>query len=82
VAEADRTISAASPILAQGEGGIVHYRNAYPRDPHLRWWSALVSAATGASAQAAAESAAAVALGLPPGHSLPGLAPERATRPG
>ena len=70
VAAADRAIAAASPLLARGEGGIVHYRNTYPEDPYLRYWSALVSAAAGAMPLAEAEFSAAAALGLPPGRSL------------
>jgi hypothetical protein len=71
VADADLRIASASPLLAHGEGGIVHHRNAYPTDPHLRFWSALISAATGAAALADAEMAVASRLGLPPGRSLP-----------
>src|SRR5262249_18253624 len=48
VAAADRQIASASHSLARGEGGIMHYRNAYATDPHLRFWSALVSAAASA----------------------------------
>jgi hypothetical protein len=71
LAAADRRIASASQLLARGEGGIMHHRNAYPTDPHLRFWSALVSAAAGAAALADAEMEAAVRLGLPPGRSLP-----------
>ena len=71
VAAADRKIASASPFLARGEGGIMHHRNAYPTDPHLRFWSALVSAAAGAAALAEAEMEAALGLGLPSGHTLP-----------
>ncbi len=39
---ADQWIAAALPLLANGEGGIVHYRNAYPEDPWLHYWTALV----------------------------------------
>jgi len=70
VAAADREIAAASPLLARGEGGIVHYRNANPEDPYLRYWSALVSAAAGSMSLAENEFSAASALGLPPGRSL------------
>lgn len=64
VAAAEREIAAASPLLARGEGGVVHHRNFFPQDPHLRLWSGLVSGAAGASALAGAEFAAADALGL------------------
>jgi glycosyltransferase involved in cell wall biosynthesis len=64
IAAADREIAVASPLLARGEGGIVHYRNVFPHDGHLRLWAGLVSAVAGAQAPAAAEFAAAAALGL------------------
>jgi hypothetical protein len=64
IAAADREIAAVSPLLARGEGGIVHHRNVFPQDPHLRLWAGLVSAAAGDRALATAEFAAAVALGL------------------
>jgi hypothetical protein len=54
----------ASPLLARGEGGIVHHRNVFPHDGHLRLWTGLVSAVAGARAPAAAEFPAAAALGL------------------
>ncbi|MCU0268872.1 MAG: glycosyltransferase family 4 protein [Acidimicrobiales bacterium] len=61
---ADRRIADAGPLLARGEGGILHYRNAFPDDPHLRLWSALVLATEGSTDVAEAELAAAAALGL------------------
>jgi glycosyltransferase involved in cell wall biosynthesis len=64
VAAADREIAAVSPLVARGEGGVVHHRNFFPHDPHLRLWAGLVSGAAGAGAIAAAEFAAADALGL------------------
>jgi hypothetical protein len=64
-AAADAAIAAASPLLARGEGGVVHHRNAAPDDPHLRLWSGLVAEAAGRIELAAAEFAAAAALGLP-----------------
>ena len=64
IAAAERQIAAASPLLARGEGGVVHHRNAFPDDPHLRLWTGLVSAAAGEKALAIAEFAAADALGL------------------
>jgi glycosyltransferase involved in cell wall biosynthesis len=39
--EAEAAIAAASDLLFSGEGGIVHYRNAYPGDPHLQRWTSL-----------------------------------------
>lgn len=70
VAAADRQIAGASSLLARGEGGVLHHRNANPDDPHLRLWSALVSAAAGDPSLAEAEMQAAIAFGLPPGHAL------------
>lgn len=44
-ANAEAEIAASSALLSRGEGGIIHYRNAYPDDPHLRRWAHLVTAA-------------------------------------
>jgi hypothetical protein len=41
IAEAE--IAAASPLLAKGEGGVVHHRNSHPEDPRLRSWAMLVT---------------------------------------
>jgi hypothetical protein len=65
---AECQISASSTQLASGEGGILHYRNAYPDDPHLRFWSGLVLLHQSRYAQAADEFEAAGALGLDPGR--------------
>lgn len=51
-------IAAASPLLAFGEGGVAHYSNAYPGDPHLRRWTSLIGqarASTAASLAAASD---------------------------
>ena len=64
VAAAEREIAVVSPLLARGEGGVVHHRNFFPHDPHLRLWAGLVSGGVGARDIAAAEFAAADALGL------------------
>jgi glycosyltransferase involved in cell wall biosynthesis len=64
IAAADREIAGVSPLLARGEGGVVHYRNAFPDDAHLRLWAGLVSGASGARTTALAEFAAADSLGL------------------
>jgi len=40
---ADARIAAASPILARGEGGVIHYANTYPDDPDLRRWARLIA---------------------------------------
>jgi L-malate glycosyltransferase len=60
---AESAIARSSALLAQGEGGIVHYRNEHPDDPHLRLWTALIARSDGDDALADAESAAARALG-------------------
>jgi glycosyltransferase involved in cell wall biosynthesis len=67
-AEAEEQIAASSPLLATGEGGIFHYRNAYPDDPTLRLWSALVLQRRGQSERAGRELQAAIDLGLDPGR--------------
>lgn len=60
---ADARIAASSPCLAGGgNGGIVHYRLAYPGDGHLRLWAGLVFETRGRRALAAAEFAAAEEL--------------------
>lgn len=61
--EADRQVAAASFLLAQGEGGILQFRNAYPQDPWLRHWSSLVLEAAGRFEAAARERAEALRLG-------------------
>lgn len=62
---ADQVIAQSSPLLAEGEGGITHYRNTYPEDPHLRFWSGLVLWQSGDASRAIAEFQAAVQLGFP-----------------
>jgi glycosyltransferase involved in cell wall biosynthesis len=63
--EAERLIAAASPALAsQGSGGLLHYRNRYRTDPHLRLWVALVLEQAGQHVRALAEYRSAVELGL------------------
>jgi len=47
IGEAHRTIASSPLGLARGEGGIVHYRNTFPQDPHLRLWSGLLAAEAG-----------------------------------
>jgi L-malate glycosyltransferase len=64
VAAAHATIARSPTPLAHGEGGIVHYRNEYPDDPHLRLWASLVARAHGNDVLADAELAAARTLGL------------------
>jgi glycosyltransferase involved in cell wall biosynthesis len=62
--QADRTIASSRPGLARGEGGVVHYRNTFPDDPHLRLWAGLLALTDGNPALAADEFAAARNLGL------------------
>jgi glycosyltransferase involved in cell wall biosynthesis len=44
-AAANKQIAAASPLLANGEGGVAHYANVFPDDPDLRSWASLISEA-------------------------------------
>lgn len=67
---ADETIAQASPLLQGGEGGVIHYRNYYPDDAHLRLWAGLLLERQGKLAQALAEYQAAVTLGLPHWRAL------------
>ena len=45
--KADRILAKASMPMAQGEGGIVHFRNAYPDNAGFCLWSGLVLAGKG-----------------------------------
>lgn len=62
--EAEQRIMASPALLATGEGGIIHYRNTYPNDPHLRFWSGLVLLGQDRPDAALREFEAAVTLGL------------------
>jgi glycosyltransferase involved in cell wall biosynthesis len=72
VGAAERAIAASSPVVAQGEGGVVHHRNTWPDDPHLRLWSGLIAAAAGRSRIAADEFAAGSRHGVLPLQSEAG----------
>ncbi|MBU0491489.1 MAG: glycosyltransferase family 4 protein [Chloroflexi bacterium] len=61
---AEAEIAQASDLLFSGEGGIVHYRNTYPDDPYLRFWTGLTLCQRGQIERAQSECAAATALGL------------------
>jgi len=61
---AEAEIAAASDPLLHSEGGIVHYRNHWPADPYLRYWTGLALAQRGESDRAADEFRAAGAYGL------------------
>lgn len=62
---ADRDIARSAVGLANGEGGVLHYRNTFPSDPYLRLWSGLLMAGQGRHAAAIEEFRAASRLGLP-----------------
>jgi glycosyltransferase involved in cell wall biosynthesis len=66
IGAAEAAIAASSAVLARGEGGVIHYRNAFPDDPHLRLWTGLIARNAGDSDTAAAEFNAALGLGLHP----------------
>ena len=67
VAAADRCIAASPALLASpASGGVLHYRFAYPQDPHLRFWSGLILETQGRAALAAMELRQAAALGFDP----------------
>lgn len=61
---ADERIAAANDVLARGEGGIIHYRNTYPDDAHLRLWSGLVARHRGGPGAGQDDLDAAVAGGV------------------
>ena len=65
LAAAEDLIGQSSAVLANGEGGIVHYRHAYPDDPHLRLWCGLTSLQAGKTVSAARDFRSAIELGLP-----------------
>ena len=64
LASAEDSIRHSSPVMTQGEGGIVHYRNTYPQDPHLHYWCGLISLQAGNWDGARREFDAAIQLGL------------------
>lgn len=66
MAAAEDTIRHSSPVMSQGEGGIIHYRNTYPQDPHLHYWCGLISLHAGNWDGARREFDAAIQLGLDP----------------
>lgn len=61
---AEAEIAAMSDVLWEGEGGVIHYRNRWPNDPHLRLWSSLALARRGDGGRARREAGAAAALGV------------------
>lgn len=70
VCAADVAIGKSSAVLAHGEGGVIHYRNAYPNDALLRLWAGLISRQARDLARARIEFDAAIALGVPPGRMI------------
>ncbi|MGA1393654.1 MAG: hypothetical protein ACO38W_10910, partial [Phycisphaerales bacterium] len=48
-------IAASSGVVAQAEGGVIHHRNVFPDDPHLRLWSGLIAEHRGTPELAARE---------------------------
>jgi glycosyltransferase involved in cell wall biosynthesis len=65
ILQAEALIRCSPPVLASAAGGgVLHYRLAYPSDPHLRLWAGLVLLEQGRPALAAAEFAAARKLSL------------------
>jgi glycosyltransferase involved in cell wall biosynthesis len=69
----ERLIAASSYLLGFGEGGVLHYRNSYPQDPHLRLWAGLVLLGHKRLAEAGREFQAAVDRGLDPTRARPYL---------
>jgi glycosyltransferase involved in cell wall biosynthesis len=65
LAAAEDLIKQSSAVLVNGEGGIVHYRHAYPNDPHLRLWCGLTSLHAGNNESAERDFRSAIELGLP-----------------
>ncbi|MGA1708798.1 MAG: glycosyltransferase, partial [Phycisphaerales bacterium] len=55
VIAAEREIAASSGVVAQAEGGVIHHRNTFPDDPHLRLWSGLIAEHRGTPELAARE---------------------------
>jgi glycosyltransferase involved in cell wall biosynthesis len=72
-AAADRAIADAPAGLTVGEGGLIQYRNAYPGDPHLHFWTGLVLSRQGRARQAHAEFERAVEAGFDAGRARPYL---------
>ena len=60
----DEQIACSSELLFAGAGGIRSFRNHYPEDPWLRFWSGLVLRERGQAAEAVAEFVAARKAGI------------------
>lgn len=71
-----------SPIgLVSGEGGILHFRNAYPSDAYLRFWAGLALLGQGRFSAASREMQAATELGLSDERVGPWLATAQSETP-
>jgi glycosyltransferase involved in cell wall biosynthesis len=66
IAAAEHSIRHSSCVMSQSEGGIIHYRNTYPEDPHLNYWCGLISLQAGNRDGALREFETAIQLGLDP----------------
>lgn len=62
--DAEAEIAAISDFMLNYEGGLIHYRNRWPEDPHLRLWTGLALAQRGETDRAMLELQAAAASGL------------------
>ncbi len=76
--EAERSIARSSMLLASGEGGIFQFRNAYPDDPFLRFWTGLALLGQNRFSAAQRELQAAAELGITPERLQPWMAVARA----
>ena len=70
VKAADEAIGKSSAVLAQGEGGVIHYRNTYPDDALLRLWAGLIFRYAKDLTKARAEFDAAIELGIPHSRTM------------
>ena len=68
LAAAEASIATSSAVLAHGEGGVIHYRNTYPDDPHLRFWAGLITRNSDETARAEPDLRFAAAHGLRPSN--------------
>jgi glycosyltransferase involved in cell wall biosynthesis len=65
---AEAEIAASTDLMLHYEGGIIHYRNHWPEDPHLRLWTGRALAHRGDAARADQEFHAAAASGVTRPH--------------
>ena len=62
--EADRKIALSSPLLSRGAGGILPYKESYPKDAYLSFWYGLFLQEAGENTKAGSQFQAAIALGF------------------